>query len=521
MYDKKKGYAWNQYNSFVELIADSCRKHSDLVVFAWKKGRKTIEKTFREWKEDLLLAAGKIMKLDASHIGVMSDGSYESILSIFAILVAGKVVVPLEDSQSKAILENYVFKADIDLILYTESAMVEKPENCKLVLIDELMNLNAEGLNDWPTWEKDRPACIFFTSGTSGKKGEKSCVLLSQQNIATTTADYPSPVKRTSKPETISYLPMYHVFAVSNLITCMASGYKSYLSKGAKYLSVELLEYSPDFLPSVPVVTELLMKGIQKSIKAGGKEKEVLKGAKLTRLFAKFNIDIGPKIFKEIYKGIGGNLRFIHVSGAPISQKMVDFFEDFGIYLLDGYGMTEASGVVAKITFPCRRPGSVGIILPYNEVKIVDGEIWLRGNNVMLGYYKDEEATKRVMEDGWLKTGDLGYLDEDGYLYITGRKKNLIILSNGVNVSPEEIEKELLKSQYIQEIIVREKDGHIHADIYPGEVKKEQLETIRDNIAEEIKNYNHTNSVYNRIVSWDLRKIPFEKTSSLKIKRNA
>ena len=139
----------------------------------------------------------------------------------------------------------------------------------------------------------------------------------------------------------------------------------------------------------------------------------------------------------------------------------------------------------------------------------------------MLGYYKDEEATKRVMEDGWLKTGDLGYLDEDGYLYIIGRKKNLIILSNGENVSPEEIEKELLKSQYIQEIIVREKAGHIHADIYPGELKKEQLKTVSDNIAEEIKNYNYSHSVYNRIVSWSLRETPFEKTVSLKIKRNA
>ncbi len=519
MHYKKKGFEWDQYATFVELMADSCSKHSDLAVFSWKKGRKIIEKTYQEWKEDLLLTAGKIAKLDASHIGVVSDLTYESILSIYAIIVAGKVVVPLEASQSKEIYEKYVSKADVDLILYTESAMDEKPENCKLMLIDELVNWDAEGLKEWPTWEKNRPACIFFTSGTSGQNGEKSCVLLSQENIATTNADYPGPVKRTSKAETIMYLPMYHVFAVSGLIGCMSRGYKSYLSKGAKYLSVELLEYSPDFLLSVPVVTELLMKGIQRGIKSSGKEKEVLKGAKLTRLFAKLKIDIAPKIFKEIYDGIGGNLRVLHVSGAAISQKMIDFFEDFGIYLLDGYGMTEASGVVAKSTFPCRRPGSVGIVLPYNEVKIVDGEIWLRGINIMLGYYKDEEATKRVMEDGWLKTGDLGYLDEDGYLYITGRKKNLIILSNGVNISPEEIEKELLKSQYIQEVIVREKDDHIHADIYAGELKEAEIIQKKEQIQEEIKEFNYSNSVYNRIVSWDLREVPFEKTATMKIKR--
>lgn len=517
MYYKKQGFEWNHYSTLVELLSSACECHSDSVLFSWKKGRKTVEKTYKEWKEDLLLTAGKIVQFEETHIGVISEISYECILSIFAIIVAGKVVVPLETGLQKELIEMYVKKADINLILYNDTQMEGKPENCRLMQFSELMNRPASGLKEWPVLHKDRPACMFFTSGTTS--AEKSCVLLSQQNIATTNAVFQQSEKLTYQPQTIIYLPLYHVLTFSGMIACFMGGYKLYLGKGAKYLQVELLEYHPDFLLSVPIVNELLMKGIQKGIEQGGKMEDFQKGVKLAKLLWKFGIDLRPQIFKDIYKGLGGRLRLLHVGGAAIRPEVVSFFEDIGIYVLNGYGLTETSGVVTENTLFCRRDGSVGSVLPYNEMKIVDGEIWVRGDNVMLGYYKDEEGSERVMEDGWLKTGDLGRMDKAGYLYITGRKKNLIILSNGVNISPEEIEGELIKSSYIEEVIIREKDGHIHAEIYAGELKESEIAQKKEQIQEEIKKFNYSNSLYKRVVSWDLREVPFEKTTTMKIKR--
>ncbi|MBQ8856824.1 MAG: AMP-binding protein [Lachnospiraceae bacterium] len=520
MYYKKLGFEWNRYETLAELLRDTCEKHSDLVVFSWKKGRKTIEKTYKEFENDLLMMAGKISTLNAEHIGIVNDISYECILTLFAVIVAGKVAVPLEAFQSRELYEKSVKKADIELILYKQSTMDEKPENCKTLQFQELYAGETEAFLEWPTWERDRPACIFFTSGTFG---EKNCVLLSQLNLATTNAVFHGPGKLKRQSETVWFLPFYHVLAFSGMVACFAGGYKIHLGKGIKYFQIELLEYHPDFILSVPLVSELLMQGIQKAIKESGKEDSVEKGIRLTKwlwkLFWKFEVDIRPSVFKEIYDGLGGRLRIMTVGGAPISHETVNFFEDFGIYLLNGYGMTETSGVIAQNTLLCKENGSAGIVLPYNEVKIVDGEIWVRGDNVMLGYYKDEEATARVMEDGWLKTGDLGRLDKDGYLYITGRKKNLIILSNGVNVSPEEIEEELMKSPGIAEVIVREKNEHIHAEIYAGEFEETEEKEIRNQIGEVIQTFNHSNAVYTRIVSWELRKEPFEKTTTLKIKR--
>lgn len=520
MYDKKNGVEWNQYETMSDLLQNSCERYAKRVAFSWKKGRKTIEKTYEEWERDLLLTAGKISKMKEKHIGIVSDISYEAMVSLFAIIIAGKVAVPLEADQSKALYEKHIEKADIELILYRVSTMGEQPDNCSLLQFQELFSMEGERFLEWPKWESDRAACIFFSSGTSGDFGEKKCVLLSQLNIVTTCAVFHMREFYRRTTETLLFLPFYHVQAFSGIVACIEGGYKTFLGKGPKYLTVDLLEAQPDFIMSVPQVSELLMKGIQKGIKSSGKEADVEKGLRLTKALWKYKIDLRPTVFQDIYKGLGGHLRVMTVGGAPISTDIIDYFEGFGIYLLTGYGMTETAGAVAQNTLRRLRPGSVGIVFPYNEVKIVDGEIWIRGNNVMLGYYKDEEATKHVMEDGWLKTGDLGYLDEDGYLFITGRKKNLIILSNGVNVSPEEVEKELLKSELIQEVVVCEKDGHIHARIYPGELSKEAEKVIQAQIAEEIKNYNYENSVYNRIVSWELRTAPFEKTSNLKIKRN-
>lgn len=519
MYYKKEGYEWNCYDTITQLLSDACEKYAERDAFVWKKGRHFVRKTYQDWKKDLLEMAGKIASLEVSHIGIVSDISYESVLCMYAALAAGKVVVPLEDDQIGIYYEEAVSSADIELILYGNDTLDRTETVCKWMSFQEVTQIEAKGFETWPQWESGRPACIFFTSGTTQCSREKTCVMLSQKNIATTCALFHSPFGSKTVPEMLMYLPIYHVLAFSGMVSCFAGGYKIFIGSGTKYFHIDLLTYCPDFILSVPLINELLKKGIEKEIQKSGKQKDVEKGIRLTKWFWKFGIDIRPKVFEEIYKGIGGRLRVLMVGGAFIDPEVITFFEDFGIYVLNGYGLTETTGVISQNTFYHTKKESVGIVLPYNEVKIVDGEILVRGDNVMLGYYKDEEKTRSIMEDGWLKTGDLGYLDAEGYLHITGRKRNLILLSNGVNVSPELLERELLQSSVVQEVLVREKDGRIHADIYAGEYEETQVKERKREIEEMLMQFNQNHPLHHRIVSWELRKQPFEKTATMKIKR--
>ena len=196
-------------------------------------------------------------------------------------------------------------------------------------------------------------------------------------------------------------------------------------------------------------------------------------------------------------------------------------FKEYGITILQGYGMTECSPVISTNLEWDHKTGSVGKLLPNCEAKIVDEEIWVRGTSVMQGYYKMQEETDQALEDGWLKTGDLGYVDEDNFLYITGRRKNLIILSNGENVSPEELENQLSRSDLVKEVLVREKDKVIEAEIFPDYeyARKRHVKDIEGGLRELIDEFNKDMPVYKRIYSLIVREAEFEKTPSKKIKR--
>lgn len=217
----------------------------------------------------------------------------------------------------------------------------------------------------------------------------------------------------------------------------------------------------------------------------------------------------------------GGNLKTICSGGAYLDPDYVERFKEYGITILQGYGMTECSPVISTNLEWDNKTGSVGKLLPNCEAKIVDEEIWVRGTSVMQGYYKMQEETDQALEDGWLKTGDLGYVDEDNFLYITGRRKNLIILSNGENVSPEELENQLSRSDLVKEVLVREKDKVIEAEIFPDYeyARKRHVKDIEGGLRELIDEFNKDMPVYKRIYSLIVREAEFEKTPSKKIKR--
>ena len=217
----------------------------------------------------------------------------------------------------------------------------------------------------------------------------------------------------------------------------------------------------------------------------------------------------------------GGNLKTICSGGAYLDPEYIDRFADYGITILQGYGMTECSPVISTNLAWDNKKGSVGKLLPNCEAKVVDDELWVRGSSVMMGYYKMPEETAETLEDGWLKTGDLGYVDEDRFVYISGRKKNLIILANGENVSPEEIENELCQKDLVKEILVREKERVIEAEIFPDYeyAKKKHIRDIKENLQQIIDAFNEKMPVYKRIHSLIVREKEFEKTTAKKIKR--
>ena len=233
--------------------------------------------------------------------------------------------------------------------------------------------------------------------------------------------------------------------------------------------------------------------------------------------------DAGSLIPKKMVAkaAFGGSLRIICSGGAYLDPDYVDRFREYGITILQGYGMTECSPVISTNLEWENKKGSVGKLLPNCEARVVDEEIWVRGSSVMQGYYKMPEQTAETLEDGWLKTGDLGYVDEDNFVYITGRRKNLIILANGENVSPEELENELSRSELVKEILVREKDKIIEAEIFPDYeyAKKKHIKDIQGKLQELIDGFNKDMPVYKRIYSLIVRETEFEKTPSKKIKR--
>jgi long-chain acyl-CoA synthetase len=295
----------------------------------------------------------------------------------------------------------------------------------------------------------------------------------------------------------LSILPINHVYCLTmDIIKALYIGFTTCINDSIMHVQKNLKLFKPDMVLMVPLVLE----SVYAKLKNAGKglpKKLVAKAA------------------------FGGNLKTIVSGGAYLNPEYVDKFAEYGITVLQGYGMTECSPVISTNLPWQQKKDSVGKLMPNCEAKIVDNEIWVKGSSVMMGYYKMPEETAEAVEDGWLKTGDLGYVDEDGFVYITGRRKNLIILANGENVSPEEIENQIVTAELVKEIIVREKDTVIQAEIYPDYeyAAKKKIKDIPGSLQQILDEYNRTAPVYKRILNLVVRETEFEKNTTKKIKR--
>ncbi|MBO7375970.1 MAG: AMP-binding protein, partial [Clostridia bacterium] len=522
----------------------------------------TVRVTYSEAAEDIRGLGTELISLGLRDrkCAIVGSSSKNWIYSYFALMAVGAVTVPLDREMPASDLAATMKKAGTYAVFYGSDAApkldeIRKNSGAELFIcitgepaaagdlsIGDVIAAGKEkreaGDNSYYDYEidPDRLASIVFTSGTTGRgKG----VMLSTTNIV---SDMTQGMYNFSiSPKTLLLLPPHHTFGSTvNIVGHYALGSEIYITSGIKYLLRELKEQQPTHLILVPLFVETLYRRIWASAEKNGSVKKLKAGLKISAGLRKVGIDARRKIFSQIIDTFGGKLEMIICGGAALNQDIINFFESVGITILNGYGITECAPLISCNRNEWQKDGSVGTPILGEEVKIDapdengEGEICVKGPNVMLGYFEDPEATAAVFdEEGFFHTGDYGKLDEDGWIYITGRKKNLIIFSNGKNVYPEEIETELSRIRGVLEVVVyagesRKDPGKevIVAEIYPDleQLKADGFETdeqLQMYFNENVRRANANMAPYKKVGLVKIRKTEFDKNTSRKILRYA
>ena len=516
-----------QINDLKEMIKSRAGDTPGDVCFSFTDDNgNLVEKTCYDFNREID-ALGTYLYSEGFHdknIAIIGENSYDWLVCFFAIANGGNVAVPIDKDQPEDMALTLLKQSDCEAVIiagnYTK--FKEPPKGVKLYNMAEMAGYMAKGTHlissgdtsfiDYQI-DPDRLSAIFFTSGTTGiSKG----VMLSQKNMA---SDINSACKNfILDGDSLSVLPFHHTFGLITAIFMVFNYRRStYINRSLKYLLKELSVVRPQTLFLVPLFVENFYKRIIQTAKKQGKEKMLKTAMKNSEILLKFGLDFREKFFKDILKTFGGNLEFIICGGAPLNEHYVKAFRAFGIEILNGYGITECSPVLSVNRNHYHRDGSVGQILDGVDVRISeDDEIVVKGDNVMMGYYKDNISTAQAFIEGWYRTGDLGRIDDDGFLYITGREKNLIILSNGENVSPEELELLVGVIPGVCETVVYSDEKGIVAEIFPDEDYLNNQPHFDAKIAE----VNKKLPVFKRINTVKLRSTEFPKNSSKKILRN-
>ncbi len=494
-----------------DIVKYSAEHYGAQAAYRYKVKKEVVDKTYNDVYQDSMAISRMVeaLGMKGKHIAVIGTTSYPWITSYFGITNSGSVAVPVDAQLPADAICELLVRADVEMLIYDEirkDVVEEVKKSCPEVkyIISMQAEEETDGILSWnqlvkehqgefeTTIQPDQLCTILFTSGTTGKsKG----VMLSHRNLAdnATCLDMKIPVGTV----TMTLLPINHVYCLTmDIIKGMFVGATVCINDSIMHVQKNMKLFQPEMILLVPLVIESIYAKLQA---AGGL--------------------LPKKLIAQ--QAFGGKLKTICSGGAYLNPDYVERFAEYGITILQGYGMTECSPVISNNLEWANKVGSVGKILPNCEAKIVDEEIWVKGSSVMMGYYKMPEETAETLVDGWLKTGDLGYIDEDNFIYITGRKKNLIILANGENVSPEEIENEIGKEDLVKEIIVREKDTVIQAEIFPDYeyAKKKRINDIPAKLQEIIDAYNSKAPVYKRVLDLIVRETEFEKNTSKKIKR--
>lgn len=538
-----------------------CFGEKDIYVYQENKQEKHL--SYRENYERVLWFGTALCHYDLAgkKIAVVGDTHPSYMTAFFATIASNSTIVPLDKDLNDDALIDFMNIAEVSAVIYTASfnrrlinyadrlpavkyfiPIIDEGEDCakdNVIAFNELLatgrRLYEDGNTSFTDIEPDLDhlAAILFTSGTTGTS--KGVMLTHRNFVAATNGSDQSMTQFNRKNVFVDCLPMNHSYEITcGQLAIQNLGATMVINDSIKNVLRNFVKYKPNALMLVPLYVETMYKKIWSEIDKKGMKKKVRTAMKISDALLKVGIDMREKFFSQITGALGGNLKIIVVGGAPMRPEIISDFRSFGIYILEGYGITECSPLVAVNRLGSERPHSVGPAVECCQVRIdkqpgeETGEIVVKGENVMVGYYNNPEATAAVFtDDGWFKTGDIGYMDKDGYIYITGRKKNVIILSNGKNVFPEEIEEHLSdRSDVIGESVVLGRPNAsgetvITAVIYPnpdfskGKTKEEVEAAVREAVTE----VNKSLPVYKQVRDTELRDTEFEKTTTRKIKR--
>ena len=570
--DKKEFVATN-YNSIKEIFEHSIKTYAnkEFILEKFDPKGKYEEISYEQFGKDVIgfgTALNRVLKLEnRPRIMILSETTYDWYVSYVTLLCGDAIAIPTDKELPENELENVVKRSKADAIIYSEKKadsvkkIMEKFPQVKYFIkmysedglqnktvgMQYLINEGTKFVNSGDDYfakvetDPDEFKVLLFTSGTtSNAKG----VMLTSRNLAENINAATAYAKVYPEDRFFSVLPLHHTYeSTIGFLLPMAWGSSIAVCQGLKHIVPNMLESKPSVLISVPLLIENLYKKINASIKKAGKDGLVGSMLHITNALKMVGVDVKRKVFSDIYENLGGNLKFIVSAAAPIDAKIGKWVEDIGITFLQGYGLTETAPIAALTPEYQPKVGSAGKAIPKGEIRIEDpnedgeGEVLIKTPTLMIGYYEDEKATNEVIEviDGerWFHSGDIGYLDKDGFLYITGRSKNVIVTQNGKNIYPEEIELLLAQVPEIKECMVYgkqdEKDPSnkeliISVKVIPNLDKiGENLtdEEIREIIWPKIKEVNKKLTSYKAIKNLEIKHDEFEKTTTMKIKRYA
>lgn len=536
-------------------------KHKDIDKDTGKVHIRYEEIRYTEFQEQINALGTALINigLKDKRIAIISKNRYEWVLSYVSVLNGTGIAIPLDKALPEEEIESSLQRSYADCIIFAGEYLetvkkIKENKSTKLSkficmdkldseeddilflgdLVEQGRKLVSKGNREFidAPIDNDKMSIILFTSGTTSLS---KAVMLSHRNIASNITAMNKVEKFLSTDVNMAFLPFHHTFGSTGILIFLNHGCTNVFCDGIRHIQENMKEYKVSIFVCVPLLIESMYKKIESEIKKQGKEKLIKFVTPISNFLLKFGIDIRRKLFKDIIDNLGGNLRTIISGAAAIDKKVAKAFNDFGILTIQGYGLTETSPVLAAENENCIRYGSIGFPMPGVQLKIDNpneqgiGELIAKGPNVMLGYYENEEATKEVLKDGWFYTGDLARIDKDGYIFISGRKKNVIVLKNGKNIYPEELEVLVNKLPYVEESMVfgYPKDDDLvvsvkivyNKDYVKEKYKELSKEELKEKVWEDIKEINKNLTSYKHMKKLIITDEPMIKTTTAKVKR--
>ena len=555
-------------NNYREILDYASKNYSNNIAYKYKenieeKPAKYVEKKYSQVVKDVKALATALLDLGfkGKRIALIGENRYEWVISYLAVTCGGMVIAPLDKALPDKEITSLLKRSEVDAVIFEEKheELFKKLKEDKDIKLNTLICINKkeeekEIINFQQLLEKGRKlikeksklydevkvdsdgmSIMLFTSGTTDSA---KIVMLSQNNVCSNMYAYQTHFRIIEDDTLLSFLPIHHTFECSiTILYGFYSGATVAFCDGLRYIQANLKEYEVSIFVAVPLVLETMYKKITKAIADQGKTKLINTMTKISNTLLKAHIDIRKIVFKQIIDNFGGKLRMVLYGAASLDKDTIIGLNNFGINSIQGYGLTETSPVLTAEAENRHKPGSIGYPLDNVEIKIDNpdkegvGEILAKGPNIMLGYYKNEKKTKEAFKDGWLRTGDYGYIDDDGFIFMTGRKNDIIVLRNGKNVYPQELEFLISKLPYVAECMVFSREASktdtmlVAKIVYNKEVmekdypdkKEEEYEKI---IWKDVKEINKTLPTFKHIKKVIVTDKPMIKTTTQKVKRN-